>query len=225
MKVLKAAENILDQQLSLLISRTAPDYIVEIGCFDGSALAKFGKNSPYSKKVGFESNPTNFFNLCLGKDVQFMAVSNKVGVVKFYEQLPDPNVYSSPGRDLKKTGSIFKVAGSTEFVEYTVPCTTLDDFFKTEIDKGKTFVLIVDAEGATKEILEGGRRFLKNVIAIKIEVESEEVFVNQSLENYSLKLLNNMILVGDQDTKVKIVKQKNYYFASSEKYAVAFSSY
>lgn len=224
--MIKNTELKLDQHLSLLISRTAPDYIVEIGCFDGSALAAFGKNSPYSKRVGFEANPSNFFNLCLGKDVQYMAVSNKTGMIKFYEQLPDPKVYSSPGRMLKKTGSTFKITGVDKYVEYTVPCTTLDDFFRIEIDNGKTFVLIVDAEGATKEILEGATDFLKNIIALKIEVESEEYFQGQSLENSCLSLLKDMMLIGQQiSSDNRKVIQKNYYFVSNIKYSSAFSAY
>jgi FkbM family methyltransferase len=225
--VVKSSEPILDSCLSHLISRTAPDYIVEIGAFDGSALREFGKISPYSKRVGFEANPTNFFNLCLGKDVQYMAVSNVTGTIKFYEQLPDQNVRSSsPGRMLKKIGSIFKYAGAKNFIEYTVPCTTLDDFFKTEIESGKTFVLIIDAEGTTKEILEGGRNFLKNVTCIKIEVEKEEIFENQSLEHSCFNLLRNMILIGEQIVAGKEkLKQTNYYFISDIKYSSAFSGY
>ena len=223
--IIRENEIELDRKLSLLISRAAPDYIVEIGSFDGSALLNFGKSSPYSKRIGFEANPTNFFNLCLGKDIQYMAVSNKTGTVKFYEQLPDSKVKSSRGRNLKKTGSIFKVVGPTEFAEYTVPCTTLDDFFKIEIENNKTFVLIIDAEGAAKEILEGGKNFLKNTIGLKIELESEIVFIDQALEKSSLNLLKNMILIGDQDSGGQKVKQKNYYFVSNESHAVSFMTY
>lgn len=222
---IKKFETDLDRHLSLMISRTAPDYIVEVGAFDGSALAKFGENSPYSKRVGFEANPKNFFDLCLGKDVHYMAVSNKSGTVDFYEQLPDPTKKSS-ARMLNKTGSIFKIVGAKEFAEYTVPCTTLDDFFKLEIERGKTFVLIVDAEGATKEILEGAKNFLKNTTAIKIELEKEEIFQNQSLENSSLNLLRNMILVGEQiSSDNRKVRQMNYYFVSDVKYIMAFVGY
>ena len=222
----KLSETKLDNCLSLLISRTFPDYIIEIGSFDGSSLREFGKSSPYSKRIGFEANPKNFFNLCLGKDIQYMAISNVTGTIKFYEQLPDQNVYSSPGRMLNKTGSIFKIAGVDKYVEYVVPCTTLDDFFKTEIDSGKTFVLIIDAEGAAKKILEGGRKFLRNTIAIKVELESQEVFLNQDLETDSFNLLRNHLLVGEQlTTNIKLTKQKNYYFVSDIKYTVAFAGY
>lgn len=226
MSAIKNSEVVLDRCLSLLISRTAPDYIVEIGCFDGSALAAFGKNSPYSKRVGFEANPSNFFNLCLGKDIQYMAVSNQTGTIKFYEQLPDPKVRSSPGRMLKKTGSTFKILGVDKYIEYTVPCTTLDDFFRIEIENGKTFVLIVDAEGSTKEILEGGKDFLKNTIALKIEVETEEYFEGQSLENSCLSILRDMVLIGNQvSSEKRKVIQKNYYFISDIKYSSAFGAY
>jgi FkbM family methyltransferase len=222
-KKIIADETKLDHHLAILISRTSPDYIVEIGCYDGFTLMNLGKYSPYSKLIGFEANPTNFFKLCLGKNIQNMAMSNKVGKINFYEPISDG---SHPSRIYKKKGSIFKVCEVDEHIEYEVSCTTLDTFFKSEIEAGKTFVLIVDAEGATKEILEGGKNFLKNTICLKIEVEKEEVFLGQSLENSCLEKLKDKILVGEQvSIDKKVLKQTNYYFVSDIKYASQFIVY
>jgi FkbM family methyltransferase len=224
-RVLKHNEYTLDRNLGIFISRTAPDYIVEVGCYDGQALKAFGENSPYSKLVGFEANPTNFFRSCLGKNIQNLAVSNKIGTIKFHEPHHDER---SPSRVSKKRGGIFKIKDTESYTEYEVLCTTLDFFFQHEIENNKTFVLIVDAEGATREILEGARKFLKNTIALKIEVEREEIFRGQKLENSCLDLLRDKILIGEQiltNTSEKKLRQTNYYFVSDVKNIMEFSGY
>lgn len=224
-RVLKNNEGILDGYLNKFISRTAPDYIVEVGCYDGQALKTFGENSPSSRLVGFEANPTNFFRLSVGKNIQNIAVSNKIGTVKFYEPEHDAN---HPARIAKKRGSIFKVKDAKSYTEYEVLCTTLDSFFQYEIENNKTFVLIIDAEGASREVLEGARKFLKNTTALKIEVEREEIFLNQKLEKSCLELLHDKILVAEQIFKSPLeqkIKQTNYYFVSEIEYIMEFLGY
>lgn len=221
-------ERFLDQCLENLISRTSPDYIVEVGSYDGSTLRRFSEASPYSKPVGFEANPKNFFNLCVGKNIQHMAVSNAVGKIRFYQQIPEDSNARQTGRILEKTGSIFKISGVNKFNEYIVPCTTLDQFFEYEIDRKRTFVLIIDAEGATKQILEGAQRLLKTTIAIKVELECVEFFEGQSLEEESFALLKDKLLVGEQLTKLENgekMKQTNYYFVSDFQKSRQFKTY
>lgn len=207
--VLESFEATLDMKLQKLIALRMPDYIVEVGSFNGEALRQFGLASPYTKTIGFEANPRNFFRFCVGKNIQNMAVSNKSGISFFYDSI-------KPGED--KTGSIFKKISETEDErrKITVATTTLDNFFKIEISRNKSFILIIDAEGAAYEILEGAQRFLKNTIALKVEVETTEFWHGQKLADDVVKFLENFTLVArNKGIGRSSDIQKNLYFLNN----------
>lgn len=205
-KVYVEVERQLDSRLQRLIAVRTPDYIVEVGSYDGEVLRQFGLASPYSKTIGFEANPRNFFRFCVGKNIQNMAVSDKIGHVSFFDS-------TNPGRE--KTGSLLKKVSETdnERKEVTILSTTLDEFFKIEITRKRSFVLIIDAEGVTWEILRGAQNFLKNTIALKIEVEKETFWKGQKTANEIDKFLENHMLIGINKNpgKGSDIQQNQYY--------------
>lgn len=206
----------LDIRLEKFISRTCPDYIIEVGCYDGDRLNRFGSHSPYSRLVGFEANPTNFFNLCLGKNIQHLAICDRIGSTILYESTLNANNVRMNVRN-KKTSSIHKRLDSQEFIEYVVPCNTLDNYFKLEIERDKKFVLLIDAEGATADILKGAKNFLKNTIALKIEAEYKEIWKDQKLIDEYPGLLENMFLLGKQEFKGNNAQTNLYYIGNKFK--------
>lgn len=207
----KEKERSLDSRLQKLISRRTPDYIVEVGSFDGEVLRQFSLSSPYSRAIGFEANPKNFFRYCLGKNIQNIAISNKKGFMKFY-------VNKNP-RQLR-SGSIFIRENDTEdqYDTYNVLTTTLDDFFKLEIERNKSFVLIIDAEGAAWEVLAGARQLLKKTLALKVEAEEESCWQNQKMIVSVNEFLDNFVLKGiNLPVKNKASNvQKNYYYINKD---------
>lgn len=205
-KVYVEKERSLDSRLQKVIAKRTPDYIVEVGSFDGEVLRQFGLASPYSKTIGFEANPKNFFRYCAGKNIQNMAVSDRKGQISFFHS-------KIPGRS--KSGSILKKQEESdeELQEFSIVSTTLDDFFKIEIERKRTFILIIDAEGTSWQVLRGARQFLKNTIALKIEAESKEHWQGQMLYDSLGDFLENFNLVGINASANKVSDfQKNYYY-------------
>lgn len=175
------SEGTLDKQLGLTLSFFRPDYIVEVGTFDGEGIKKFGNYSPRSGLVAFEANPNNFFDYCIGKPVHNLLISDTVGLKEIYEPADRLNVKSHSLARNRRVTSMNKVVGGVDFTTYTVLSTTLDTFFDVPISQGCTFALIMDVEGAAWEVLSGAKKFLENTLIIKAELEVSECFHDQKL--------------------------------------------
>lgn len=207
----------LDRHFCITNSFLAPDYIVEVGSFDGETLKKYGSYSPYSKLIGFECNPHNYFRSCLGKPVTFMAVSNHSGVVDI--TVPTKrNRASNSKAYLARTAGIDKSIDVVEFEKHQVPCTTLDDFFSIPISQNKTFSLIIDAEGETWNILSGAKKLLEHTVSLKFESETRRWFENSKLYEDIEPLVSNFYLCGHNRLPNMSDKhfQFNYYYVKDE---------
>lgn len=217
MNHVKTTERILNNKLGLLISSITPDYIVEVGCYDGEFLKRLNSFSPYSIPVGFEANPNNFFPKCLGKNIQHMAISDNIGTTTIYGP---KNVPGKGELRLPKSSSMMTYVNVKEYDRYVVNCNTLDSFFEIPIRQGKTFVLLIDVEGASYQVLSGADKFLNNTLAIKVEVETQETWKGQKLEKDVHDLLKNRFTLagsGRKDLKTMSTQHENYYVRDMSK--------
>lgn len=205
-------EGILDKQLGLTISCFTPDYIVEVGTFDGEGVKKFGNYSPRSGLVAFEGNPYNYFKFCIGKPVHNLIVSDVMGVVTINQPTKRTDVANFIETTGLRSSSIKKVYHATEFKKHKVISTTLDNFFAIPISQGATFVLILDVEGAAWEVLKGAEQFLKNTIAVKAEVERIENFHGQKLlPDVEMLLQKDFIATASTELRPGQIQHNRYY--------------
>lgn len=163
---------------SRFLSIQKPQVIFDIGSRDGTEASKFKRLSPTSKVIAFEANPELIPNFKdkLGISVHNLAVSNFEGPSTF--KISDlTHGCGSLREDTNPNGK-----------EINVTVTTLDTFVKSHDLKG-SFALWIDVEGCTNEVLEGGSKSLSNVSIIHAEVESRELWKNQStFQDVSKKL-------------------------------------
>lgn len=213
--MIKDREQNLDRRFGLTNSFLAPDYIVEVGSFDGESLKRQGSYSPYSKLIGFECNPINYFRSCIGKPVNFLAISDYTGTAEIFMPVLSKDKNRKNIRQYRTSGTKPLIDG-TEFQTFTVPCTTLDSFFKVPLSQNKTFSLIIDAEGTTWEILKGAERLLKNTLSIKLECETEQRWVDQKLYSDVQLLLTKFVLKGSTEGMYSAATvQHGYYLYST----------
>jgi len=207
-------EPVLDKLFGLTNSMLVPDFIVEVGSFDGESLKTYGTFSPYSRLIGFECNPINYFKRCLGKPVNYMTITNHTGSTEIYRpvsRIDDAGREHTRGND--RVSGIHMVDNATMFETYTTPCSTLDDYFEVPLSQGKTFSLIVDAEGAAYEILQGAQKFLQNVVSMKLELETVSCWEGQKLEAEVLPLVpEKFVKIAETRYTGKPQKQNNSYF-------------
>jgi hypothetical protein len=209
--MIKDKEQNLDRRFGLTNSFLAPDYMVEVGSFDGESLKQHGTYSPYSKLIGFECNPINYFRSCIGKPVNFLAISDYTGTTEIFMPVLSKNKPRNAIRQYRTSGTR-RLMDVTEFQTYTVPCTTLDSFFAIPLSQNKTFSLIIDAEGTTWEILKGAEQFLKNTLSIKLECETEQCWEGQKLYSDVQIMLPKFLLMGSTEgTYSTTAVQHGYY--------------
>ena len=180
MRLIQRSEAAINEAIRSTLSYMRPDFIVEVGSFDGETLRHYVESSPSSRGIGFEGNPNNFFKYCAGKPIHNLIVSNTVGLKTFYEPI-ERGRGKTVDWSRSRVSSIMEVSDALLSKQYNVLSTTLDTFFETQINERKTFALIIDAEGSAYNVLDGADKFLDRTILIKAEVEDVACWEGQHL--------------------------------------------
>ena len=166
------------------IKLVKPNYLFDIGSYDGSASIEASKALSSLKTIAFEANISNYSNWKnreefkqLSINYQNKAISNYNGVINFNIPIELKN------RKLPKNhgiGSLMLRADdpNTKYQVIEVNCTKLDDFcLENSInldDEQQNIALWIDVEGAAMQVLEGCSKCLSRTSLIFIEVEEYE---------------------------------------------------
>jgi FkbM family methyltransferase len=186
-----AAFSIAEYESSLrflnLVQDLDVNFTIEVGAFD----AEFSKVAVGLKSVteswAFEASPFVYhrFKELVPKKLNYvnLAINNYSGECKF--QLQSEYLDHS----LVSNNSV-KHRNELKPYEYiSVPCSSLDLYF-SKVSK-KRIALWIDAEGANREILLGGATLLDQVVAIFVETELQNYWLDSWLHEDVEKFLSN----------------------------------
>jgi len=165
-----------------LITTLRPQLSVEIGAHEGSFSLQLKERLPSIRALAFEANPFVYDQyvdqLRPEIDYERAAIWNRDGEMDF--SIP----ISLKGRPISRANAISSTRGrfhdGFEYEKVNVRTRRLDTVLSGA--EGLRSVAWVDAEGAQREVLEGGHQFFSRVLAIYIELEREEIWSGQTLD-------------------------------------------
>ncbi|HXR87088.1 MAG TPA: FkbM family methyltransferase [Stellaceae bacterium] len=187
------------------VANCQPDIICDVGSYNAAEIVRFRRLSPKSACFGFEANGRNVEQFIeprkdLGDIViEHMAVSNCTGETTF-------NMLEAEDTDgdwRRAAGSLLERSEAIPARVVTVRCTTLDDYFRSEIAAGKTFILWIDVEGALFNVIEGAKATLGRTIALRAELERHQFWKDQKLAADNVAALNKAGFVLLADTFIE----------------------
>lgn len=152
----------------------APDLFIEAGAKEAAASRRAARYLDGARIVAFEANPytyERFRSRNEGHRVEYLhlALSDEPGKVTFNVRLTDDGKPRPDGQgSLLERDESFKGG----FTKVTVEATTLDSFLADH--PYETCALWADVEGATRQVLTGGRRTLDKTSILIVEVEEAE---------------------------------------------------
>jgi FkbM family methyltransferase len=166
-----------------------PTAFLEVGAHEASMAKQITASLPETEVFAFEANPFvwEHFAPAMPSAVRYLqsAVGSEVGS----EQLLIPREIrrGRASRTLPRANSTASFHARAEerarYEQITVPCTTIDDFVESVSTLGP-MAIWVDAEGATREVLYGGRATLaEHVVLACIELEGREVWDGEWLDH------------------------------------------
>lgn len=172
----------LERLFFQLVRILQPELFIEAGAKDATASRRARRFLEQARIVAFEANPHTFARFSSTVDyaadrVEYthLGLSDSVGSVTFNVQRDEAGAPRANGR-----GSLMNQQDCPDGTEaVTVPCTTLDEFFRDE--NYARSAMWVDVEGATELVLGGGPLALSKAAAVFIEVEDRSVWEGQWL--------------------------------------------
>ena len=176
----KKTANILDSFFFDLISQFEIDYFVECGAHEAYASQKFVRNTN-KKSIVFEANPITFKKITkLNYDERITYINCGVGdkncELNFF--IPKNNPDAANCSFLLK-----EKAKLNNFDVKKIKVFNLNTILKTQLKECNQFVLWIDVEGLTFEVLKGSSDYFKDnktqCLAIKMEVEDGRIWKNQ----------------------------------------------
>ncbi|MEX1164013.1 MAG: FkbM family methyltransferase [Nitriliruptor sp.] len=195
-----------------------PEVFIEAGAKDATASRRARRYLPDARIVAFEANPYVHDRFRERNEepkhrmeYRHLALSDTVGEVTF-------NVMrGADGRPLANGKGSLKDLVQHEYgtQQVTVPSTTLDRFFAEH--RGSPTVMWVDVEGATEQVLGGGKELLADVQLIFIEVEDRDRWVwgpAWTMNDVSAFLLGHGLIPVGRDYQSRF--QYNVLFARPE---------
>jgi FkbM family methyltransferase len=165
-----------------------PDTFIEAGAFDARISLAVRRRLPKARIVAFEANPFNFkafsaTGIHARKNVEYIhsAVSSASGTAVF-KVLSD----AKDGKSLM-CSLLPLVDESRTYIDVTVPCTTVDEFFSAGLPARPS--LWIDVEGANREVLTGAVAVLERAVCVLIEVEDRPMWAGQWLASDTIQFL------------------------------------
>jgi len=162
------------------------DCFLEIGAFEADFSRNMKSLFPSSKVYAFEASPYCYDNYKdLNSSIEYLnlAVSDKDGEIYF--TLQDKNL-SDQSEIEKVRGNNSILDRNDDAISYkkiSVKSITFDSFIEKESLSNLSSSLWIDVEGANKNVLEGSKKYLKNVQSLLIEVEDFEYWKHQWLSS------------------------------------------
>jgi FkbM family methyltransferase len=186
------------------VANCQPDIICDVGCFNADEIVRFRKLSPRSACFGFEANELNIRQFIDQRSdlgdiiIEQMAVSNRTGQTTF--NMLEAEDSAADWR--RAAGSMLERSDALPARAVTVRCTTLDDYFRPDIAKRKTFGLWIDVEGALFSVIQGANATLQRTIVLRVELERHQFWKGQKLaaDNIAALKAAGFILLADSFT-------------------------
>lgn len=180
-----------------------PALSIEVGAYDAQFSRYMVAVTP--EIYAFEANPLVYARY---KDMprvnyQNLAISDVSGFVDFEIQ--------TDAGELASNNSIMNRNDNTPKRYVKVPSRTLNELFAGR----KRIALWIDCEGASQQVLTGADKVLPNVDSIFIEVERQEFWKNQWLEDDVRSYLNDFgfVMISSRD---QYVNQANQIYVRKE---------
>lgn len=182
-----------DEIFIKIITEIIPcNYFIEAGAYEGETSRLIQSLLPNANVYAFEANKYNYLHfkdLFKNSKANYLnlAVSDKNDIISFNIQKTKKGKYIDK---IKGNNSILlRNEDEVDYENILVQSITLDNYFKNKIKYNDNIALWMDLEGIAYQALEGSFNILKNVYAIKIEVESYQYWKNQKLNTDVTKLL------------------------------------
>lgn len=182
-----------------LATNLAPDLAVEIGAHEASFSARLKARVPGVHALAFEANPYVYEHFApilresaTGVDYRFAAICDRDGVVEL--RIP---VRLKRGDLLERSNPVSSIhyydGWFAEYETVTVPAFRVDTAVGTLA--AARAVTWIDAEGAQKEILDGGPVFFGHAAAVYIELESDPQYRGQlPCEAFTERLMGDSLV-------------------------------
>lgn len=159
-KIARRSGNAVTDYCSLIGWKPNQIHIVGVGAGHGE-VESFQERWPGVPIIGYEPHPWTYPGLMATgrfQEVYNVAISNYVGKSVLY------------GKKRWKNGaSILKPTSHTPDQEFSVNVTTLDEMSKI-LGEVRQALLWLDCEGCELRALEGGEKFVQNVLAVNVEM-------------------------------------------------------
>jgi FkbM family methyltransferase len=174
------------QELERLFFRVvevfSPELFIEAGAKDAGASRRARECLERARIVAFEANPYTYRrfkkrNARSGAEVEYLhqALSDAPGTATFHVMETPEGRPSADGQ-----GSLIRRQNDARGEKKVrVPCTTLDEFFAEH--EYQSCALWIDVEGASRQVLSGGREVLRKASVAMIEVEDQSYWTEQWL--------------------------------------------
>jgi FkbM family methyltransferase len=176
----------------------APELVIEIGAHAAEFSREMKHRLPSARVIAFEANPEVFSKHALqvtGTGVEFVrkciAAENKK--LQFHVPVVKRRNAPESERPRRTMGSLMHNTTAMKEVTYEVDGVTLDGFLGSDVNKPKA--IWIDVEGAAGSILRGSRAALRTCLALYMELETREQWVNQMLADAVIAELATLGLV------------------------------
>ena len=165
-----------------LATRPSITKTIEIGAYEAGFSKKVKAARPDIAALAFEANPyvyDHFKDDVLGGDVDYRHFC--VNSTGDDTNIRIPMDFRGSERELtNQMSSILSNGSTTNTKEVLVPGFCFDNEF--EVNEDDEFVLWVDVEGASENVLPGCKKILEKCSAVFIEVESKPIWEGQWLD-------------------------------------------
>lgn len=174
-----------------LVEQLQPDLFIEAGAKEASASRR-ARDLQVPRVVAFEASPVTHQRFARRNNaIEYLnvAVSDEPGTVSLNIGVDKKRgVLRSDGR-----ASLLQRTSRVDVAPVLMPCTTLDSFFADH--EFQSASLWVDVEGATGQVLAGGRSVLNRASVLMVEVEDRSFWKGQWLVGEVLTFLHGCGLV------------------------------
>ncbi len=172
----------VERLLRYICNQRKPTLVLELGAHEGKFSEWAKRRFPDARCLALEANPYVYEEhrerlAAAGVDYRHLAAASETGTVTIH--IPT----GVSGRELTRTSRMASLVTHTrshgdEAVE--VPAVRVDDLVSLEPDD--RLVVWIDVEGASQQVLEGGREVLARADAVYIEVERDAAWHGQWLD-------------------------------------------
>ena len=184
---------LLDELYFELLDTLNIKYFIECGAYDAKNSYNLAVKSNI-QAIAIEPNPNTFQELTLKNNhpnVRLLncGLSDKSGELNFY----------TPKDNNLAMNSSFRMKSNRDLDNYNInkiKVLKLDNIIEENLPKNSTFALWVDVEGLSDKVLFGCKNYLINKSVecqlIKIEVENQTIWQNQSSDLYLIDYLKSL---------------------------------